>query len=391
MTLHEVRDDTPGCRQRIHFNNAGTSLTPAPVQKVLLDHLELEQSLGGYEAELEAAEALERVYGSLARLVGAESSEIAISQNATRAWDMIFYALPLGPGDKILTCRCEYASNYIAFLQRCRQSGAQVVVLENDESGAVSLDSLIHNLDSRVKVVAINHMPTNGGLVQPVEEIGKALADHPAFYLVDACQSVGQMPIDVKAIRCQALTATSRKYLRGPRGVGFLYLATPFIERLEPPFLDLHAATWTAPGEYQMRPDARRFETYELFLAGKLALGAAAEYALELDVAKTWTRIQKLGTQLRQGLNSLPQVRVHDLGRLQGGIVTFSVAGMSPPEVRAALYARGINVWTCTVRSARLDMEARGLEEVVRASVHYYNSEAEIETFLIQLHEIIEP
>ncbi|MCA9777658.1 MAG: aminotransferase class V-fold PLP-dependent enzyme [Candidatus Eremiobacteraeota bacterium] len=385
LDISRLREETPACRNIVHLNNAGASLVPSPVQKVVLDYLDLEQKIGGYEAEEECAGALTGVYDSLARLVNCRPQEIAITQNATRAWDMVFYGLPLGKGDRILTCRSEYASNYIAFLQRCRQTGAEIVVVEDEPDGSVCLEALERALDERVKVVAINHMPTNSGLVQPAAEIGSILQNHPAFFLLDACQSVGQTPLDVQRLGCDALTCTSRKYLRGPRGVGFLFMKQQHLENFEPPFLDLHAATWTAPSEYTLKGDGRRFETYEIFAAGKLGLGAAADYALQVGLEEAWDRLGSLAESARGRLSALPGVKVHDLGKHRSGIVTFTVDGLSPPEVRRLLRSERVNVWSSTVRSARLDMEARGLDEVVRASFHYFNTEQEVEALVSQV------
>jgi cysteine desulfurase / selenocysteine lyase len=385
LILDKVRQDTPACLRRLHLNNAGASLVPLPVQQVVTDYLNLENSIGGYEAELARADQLEQVYSSLAQLIGGRPQEIAITQNATRSWDMVFYGLPLSPGDKILTCRSEYASNYIAFLQRCRQTGAKIVVLDNDSNGVVCCDSLRKALDERVKLVAINHLPTNSGLVQPAEEIGRIVKEHPAFYLLDACQSVGQIPLDVDALCCDALSATSRKYLRGPRGVGFLYMRQEHIAGFEPPFLDLHAATWTAPEMYEVRSDARRFETYEIFVAGKLGLGAAAEYAMNIGVENGWKRIRKLAEETRAELSKLDGVTVCDPGQVKSGIVTFVKDGLAPKEIRRRLFELGTNIWTSTVRSARLDMESRSLDEVARASLHYFNTSEEIDGFVAQV------
>ena len=388
LDLEQIRRETPASRRRIHLNNAGASLIPTPVQQTVTDYLALEQDIGGYEAELARSVELDQVYGSVAKLLSAKPEEIAVTQNATRAWDMIFYGLSLRPGDKILTCRAEYASNYIAFLQRCRKTGAEIVVLEDDSNGTVCCRSLRDALDQRVKVVAINHLPTNSGLVQPAEEIGRIVKDHPAFYLLDACQSVGQLPLDVRALHCDALSGTSRKYLRGPRGIGFLYLAERHIPHFEPPFLDLHAATWTAPDEYEVRSDARRFETYEIFVAGKLGLGAAAEYAMSVGLQEGWKRTRQLAETARSELARLRGVTVCDPGSLRSGIVTFVKDGLEPKEIREKLYRLQTSVWTSTVRSARLDMESRSLAEVVRASFHYFNTEREVERFISQISSL---
>ena len=379
--LQRARQDTPGCDHVLHFNNAGASLMPRPVLESTIAHLQLEAQIGGYEAADRANDAIEHVYDAAAALIGCSRDEIAIIENATRAWDMAFYSIPFKPGDRILTAMAEYASNYIAFLQVTRKTGAAVEVIPNDAYGQISLEALRKAIDDRVKLIAITHVPTNGGLVNPVMEVGKVAREHGILYLVDACQSVGQMPIDVNQIGCDMLSATGRKYLRGPRGTGFLYVRNSVLELLEPPMLDLHAAEWVANDRYEIRPDARRFENWETNYAGKIGLGVAIDYALEWDVDITWRRIKSLAYKLRTQLSPLPGVIVRDRGVTQCGIVTFSVEDKSPDEIVSTLSKHNINVSVTRRSSTLLDMDARGLDSLVRASVHYYNSEEEVERF----------
>jgi cysteine desulfurase / selenocysteine lyase len=381
IDIARVRAETPGCRNVIHFNNAGAALQPQPVLDAVLGHLRLEAEVGGYEAADHAEAALEGVYASIARLINGAPEEIALVENATRAWDMAFYSLKLGAGDRILTASAEYASNVIAFLQIAERTGAEISVVPNDGDGALSLEALESLVDERVKLIAVTHVPTNGGLVNPAAAIGRVAARHGIPFLLDACQSVGQMPVDVAQIQCDMLSATGRKFLRGPRGTGFLWVRRALIEKLEPPFLDLHAATWTGPRSYEIRGDARRFENWESFVAGRLGLGAAAEYAMALGLDAIWARVKTLAETLRLALGAIPGVTVRDLGRERCGIVTFTAEGVPAETLRQALAAAEINTTTSSVFSTRYDMTARGLDKLLRASVHYYNTEAEIARF----------
>jgi selenocysteine lyase/cysteine desulfurase len=381
LDLARARRETPGCKRVVHFNNAGAALMPEPVLEAVVNHLRVEASIGGYEAKEREHESVERVYAAAAQLIGCASDEIAVIENATRAWDMAFYAIKFKPGDRILTAQAEYASNYIAYLQVARRTGAKIEVIPNDEHGQVSVEALRRMMDERVRLISITHVPTNGGLINPAAEVGEVARDAGVLYLLDACQSVGQMPIDVGRIGCDILSTTGRKYLRGPRGTGFLYVRRSLIEELEPPFLDMHAARWVAKDRYEIMPDARRFENWEAYYAGKVGLGVAIDYALSWGLDAIWARVEKLAAMLRARLAALAPVTVHDLGERQCGIVTFSLNGIDAAEVRRHLAERHINVTVSQTEGTLLDMEERGLEAIVRASVHYYNSEEEIELF----------
>ena len=382
IDVARARAETPGCAHVAHFDSAGSSLPPQCVVQTVVDHLMDESAKGGYRAETEASGRITAVYESIARLLGCERREVAVLENATRAWDMVFYGIPFKRGDRILTAKAEYASNVIAFIQVARRAGVRVEVIPDDEHGQVSVRALADMLDASVRLVAISHVPTHGGLVNPAEEVGRLAREAGVLYLLDACQSIGQMPLDVTALGCHMLSATGRKFLRAPRGTGILYVADEILERLEPPFLDIHAATWTSAWGYTVRPDARRFESWECYVAGKLGLGTAVEYALEWGLQDIQDRITELAGLLRGRLSVIPGVRVHDSGLRRCGIVTFTKDACSAGHILDALLARDIVVNISTEKASRLDFPDRGLTEVVRASVHYFNTEDEIERLL---------
>jgi selenocysteine lyase/cysteine desulfurase len=379
IDVERARAETPGCRHVLHLNNAGSSLPPKPVLDAVIGHLELEARIGGYEAHEANEEAIERFYGATAELIGARPGEIAFCSSATRAWDMAFYAFRFEPGDRLLTSVADYISNYIAYLQVAERDGVEVVTVPNDQHGEVSVDALRELVDERVKLITITHVPTNGGLVNPIAAIGAVAREAGVPYLVDACQSAGQLPLDVDAIGCDALSATGRKYLRGPRGSGFLYVRSGLLERLEPPLVDMRAADWVAPDRYVLRPDGRRFEEWEQDYAAKVGLARAIDYALEWGVDEIWERVQALGERLRTSLDELDGVSTRDAGTERCGIVTFEVEGVDAAAVKEALARRDVNVTVSATSSAVIDSLERGLPDLVRASVHYFNTEDELD------------
>jgi cysteine desulfurase/selenocysteine lyase len=381
-----ARSETPGCAHVVHLNNAGSSLPPQPVLDAVIGHVELEGRIGGYEAHAQNEEAIERFYGATAELIGAQPREVAFCPSATRAWDMAFYAFEFRRSDRVLTSVADYISNYISYIQTANRTGVEVVTVPNDEHGQVSVEALRALIDERVKLVAITHIPTNSGLVNPVAEIGAITREAGIPYLVDACQSAGQMPLDVDAIGCDALSATGRKFLRGPRGTGFLYVHSDLLQRLEPPLLDMRAADWVAPDRYQLRPDGRRFEEWEQDYAGKVGLTRAIDYALAWGIDAIWERVHVLGERLRALLDDVKGVTIYDPGAVRCGIVSFAVTAISAERIKEALARERINVSVAATTSALIDARERDLPDVVRASVHYFNTEDELERAVECIH-----
>ena len=380
IDVERARAETPAVEDLDYFFSCGAGLMPKPVLDALHGHLDLEARIGGYGAEERAKPALGATYSSIARLVNCSPDEVALVENATVAWRQAFYGLAqdMERGDNIVTAIPEYASNFIAFLQTVGRRGVEIVVAPNDDSGQVDVEALEGLVDDRTKLIAMTHVPTSGGLVTPAAEVGRIARATGVPYLLDACQSVGQLPIDVEAVGCDFLSATGRKFLRGPRGTGFLYARKSAMDACEPPMLDLHSATWVAADRYELQPAARRYENWEGYVAGKVALGVAVDYALSVGLEAISERNRALAAGLRARLRRLPGVALHDAGEDLCSIVSFSHERFDPDEVVARLAVRNIVIGSSSPSSTRLDFESRNLPPICRAAVHYLNTEEEV-------------
>lgn len=380
--VEQLRKETPGTAHLIHFNNAGASLPTMQVLDAITGYLQQEAILGGYEAEARYQKEIDDTYSLIAQLINAQPDEITLVENASSAWCIAFHGIGLQPGDEVLISEFEYVTNMIGYLYGEQHYGIRLKVIPNDENGNFSLAALQEAITSQTKLIAITHVASATGGVLPVKEIGAIAAKHNILYLVDACQSVGQMPVDVEQIKCDFLSVTGRKYLRAPRGTGFLYVRKTAQGRLTPIFIDGHATTFIDDQSYTLRPDAKRFEFYEKNRALTFGLSQAVAYALAIGMERIWSRINYLATCLRRKLQAIDGITLHDNGDLQCGIVTFTVNGYESKDIKEHLAQHRINVSVGMVRSTILYMHRHQLKDVVRASVHYYNTVTEIDAFM---------
>ncbi len=389
--LSRWRADTPGCERLVHLNNAGAALTPGPVREAVAAHLALESEIGGYEAADARAEALGGAYAALARLLGTAPGNLAMQQNSTVAFAQAFAAFDLGPGDAILTSAADYASNQIMYLALARRRGVEIIRAPDAPEGGIDPQAVREIVARRrPTILALTWIPTNSGLVQPAEAVGEICRDAGIPYILDACQVVGQMPIDLRRLHCDYLAGTSRKFLRGPRGVGFLYVADHALEAGGYPLtVDMHGATWSDPNEFSLKPDASRFESWEISYALVLGLGAAAAYALTVGMEAARDRSWALARYARERLAAIDGVRVLDRGPALCAIATAELGGRPAGAVKLALRARGINTSSPGREDAVIDMDRKGADSALRISPHYYNSATEIDAAVAALAEVM--
>jgi selenocysteine lyase/cysteine desulfurase len=375
----------------IHLNHAGASLMPPEVVDAITDHLRLEAEMGGYEAADARAGEVEAAYDETAALIGTVRRNLAVVENATVAVAQALSAFDLEAGDEILTTRHDYVSNQLMYLSLARRRGVRVTRVPDLPEGGVDPDAVRDHLRrQRPALVALTHVPTNSGLVQPAAEVGQICAEHDVPYLVDACQSVGQFPVYVSDLRCDFLAATARKFLRGPRGIGFLYVSDRMLDEGRAPLLpDMRGARWTAPDAFELAPDARRFENWEFAYALVLGMGAAACKAREVGMEEAMRQNRFFAIRLREALGEMPGVRALDRGPELCAIVTADVAGWDADDLVMALRDRGVNTSGVTASSALLDMTDKGAATALRISPHYSTTADEVDRALQALRSVL--
>jgi cysteine desulfurase/selenocysteine lyase len=387
--IQALRTATRGTNQYIHFNNAGASLPPDSTVDTVIRYLQEEAIGGGYETEASYAAQLDHVYTLIAKLINARPDEIAVVENASTGWCLAFNGIDFQPGDEVITSEMEYVTNHLGFLNVKKLHDIRLKVIPNDAEGNFDLLALEKAITGKTRLIAITHVPSSAGNILPVKEIGQIARRHNILYLVDACQSVGQLPLDVEAIGCDMLAVTGRKYLRAPRGTGFVYIRKNVQDKLRPLFFDGHSVASVSENGFTFLDSARRFELYEKSRALVLGLGAAVQYALDLGLDRIAKRIGHLAASLRSKLAAIPGVTVHDKGQYLCGIVTFSVAGMEAEKIKAALQEKKINVSIGRAASTPIYMNRHHVPAIVRASVHYFNTDQEIDTFAATLAAIV--
>jgi selenocysteine lyase/cysteine desulfurase len=395
--ISTFRSETDGCASVIHLNNAGAGLMPNVVTRSVLEHTQLEANIGGYEAAALKQSAISEFYEEAAKLLNCKGANLAFTASATDSYTRALSSIPFQPGDIILTDNDDFISNQIQFLSCGKRLGVKIEHIRNAPGGGVDLNDLDEKLRKfRPRLLAITHIPTNSGLVQPVMEIGKVFEAYkqsvrdPLWYILDACQSVGQMKLDVGELKCDFLSATGRKFLRGPRGTGFLYVSDHALASgLEPMFIDMRGAEWIEKDVYKPRATAMRFEDWEFAYALLLGTAEAIRYCRGVGEQRIWSRIRQLSERMRTELSQIPRLRVLDRGPALGGLVTFTVQGSTPGYIVSELLKRKINVVPSYRNFAVLDFDEKGVGWAVRASPHYYNTVSEIDIFIDAVKEIV--
>ena len=385
------RDETPGVANRIHLNNAGAALMPRPVHQAMVEYLAIERDIGGYEAADQQADEIAVTYDRLAELVGAKASNMAIVANATDGFVRSMSSFDLERGDTILTSRADYTSYQIHYLALSQRLGVRILHADDLPEGGIDAQSVREILSrEKCRLVHVSWIPTHSGTIQDVAAVGDACEEAGVPFIVDACQAIGQVPIDIATLKCDYLSVTARKFLRGPRGIGFMFASDRALSRGDHPlYVDMRGARWVSPDRYSVDPTARRYEDWEFPYALVLGLRAAAEYAIARGITQCGDRARSHAAYLRDRLAEMPGARVLDRGQNLSAIVTVEIGVLDARGIVKELRDRGINTAATLQWYGMLDLGARGVESALRLSPHYYNTNDELDRALDAIQEIL--
>lgn len=372
-----------------YFNQAAGGLMPDRVLQAVTDYMQREQALGSYVAAQQAQPQLQQLYAQLAALLHCQPTDIALTTGNTHGWCAVVGALPLQAGDRVLVTPGEWGGNYAMLLQLQARTGCVVETMPCTADGHIDLAALEAGLDARVQLIALTWVPANGSTVYDAQALGQLCARHGIPYIIDAAQALGHIPVDVQALQCDVLTAPGRKWLCGPRGTGLVYLKPGFAARLQPMTVD-HVSCPITPTGPVLRQDARMLEQSESSVALKLGLLAALDTAQAEGWAQRFAAIAERARQLRSALADVPGLSLHSLAAAPAdcGIVPFTLQGHTPAQVQQALLQCHIQVAASGMGFTPLDMQARGLSAVVRASVSAHTTDADIQALVQALQTL---
>jgi len=381
IDLTKIRQDLVDYGDQLFLNSAGASLMPRSVVKKISDYLHLESRQGGYYVADQQAAELAQFEQQLAKLLGTTTRNVTFAHSATDGYVAALSSIPFKSSDIILTSDDDYVANQLQFLSLQKRFGIIIKSIKNLPNGDLDLMDFEKKIkEDRPRLVAVTHVPTNSGLVQDVSTTGKICAEKEIIFLLDACQSVGQMEVTIDKYPCDFLTATGRKFLRGPRGTGFMYVSDRMLEEgYEPLYPDGNGAVWTGKDTYEIADTAARFTNWERPYALVQGLTEALRYLHEVGIKNIELQNKKVVTRLRERLAAIPEVALYDRGSETCNIITFRKEKKTQEDFQKAFSQHQIYYGISQSAQGQIDFEKKGVDWVVRLSPHYFNTEEEMD------------
>ncbi len=406
LLADEVRADFPILHQQVngqplvYLDNAATSQKPQAVLDAMTHYYEADNAnvhRGVHTLSARATEAYEGARDKVAAFVNAASrDEIVFTRNASEAINLVAYAWglnELSPGDEILLSVMEHHSNLVPWQLIAKRTGAVLKHVPLNEAQSFDLDAFKQLINDKTKLVAVNHVSNTLGCINPVREIVETAHKYGAKVLIDACQSVPHMPVDVQALDCDWLVASGHK-MCGPTGAGFLYGKLGVLQAM-PPFMgggEMIQDVFLDHSTYAELP--HKFEAGTPAIAEAVVLGAAVDYLNKIGMDRIADYEHQLTAHLYDRLSEVPKLNLYGPkpaadGTGRAAIATFTVDGVHAQDLSTFLDQSGVAIRSghhCTQPLHTL----LGVDSTARASLYFYNTPAEIDTFIKSLKETID-
>jgi selenocysteine lyase/cysteine desulfurase len=384
MSRESLRDPpaTGGEGAITHLNAAGAGLMPECVVAAIKSHLDLEARRGVHWAAADAGSAIEETRLLAGRLMGVAPTHLAFGEQASRLWALAFASMPLKRGDRILIARNDWGGNILNAVRRAAASGAEVIRLPMTEQGRIDVEQAKALVDERTVAISVSAVASSFGLRQPVEALGSIARPEACLYFVDGAQAAGQFELTLPGASADIMVAPGRKWLRGGRGQAMMALSDRALRRLvQPIIVDQGAGVWCPDDGFLSREDGRRFEAWEFSAAGRLGLRASLQELDRIGLANVRAHNFEKLRRLRTNLRDIPGLTVFEDEDAGAAFLTFQHTSLSADTIVEELAMRGIAIASVGLDYARWELEARGLERIVRVAPHIYSSEDDIGRF----------
>ncbi|MBD2176864.1 SufS family cysteine desulfurase [Pseudanabaena sp. FACHB-1998] len=391
----EILDQQVNGKPLIYFDNAASSQKPKSViaaWKYYYEHDNANVHRGAHTLSARATDAYEGAREKVAKFVNAKSfQEIIYTRNASEAINLVAYTwgwANLKEGDEVILSVMEHHSNIVPWQLIAQRTGAVLKFLEPNEDGILTIEQFKSLLNGKTKLVSIVHVSNTLGCVNPVEEIISLAHAQGVKVLLDACQSVPHMPIDVQKLDCDWLVASGHK-MCAPTGIGFLYGKRDRLLEM-PPFMgggEMISEVFLDHSTYAELP--HKFEAGTPAIGEAIALGAAVDYLMAIGMDKIHAYEQELINYLMDYLVEIPDIKIYGPRHDRAGLAAFTIAhGIHANDLSAMLDQDGIAIRSghhCTQPLHRF----LGISGTARASVYFYNTKAEVDTFVASLKDAI--
>lgn len=334
--VYKIREDFPVLKEVTYLDNAATSQKPVSVIEAVdgyFRHYCGNYGRGAHRLSRRTTEKYEDSRDAVASFFNVPSRNVIFTRNATESLNMAANGMDWSKGDHVITTVVEHHSNLLPWI-RLRERGVDVTVVDSDETGFVSPDTIDEAVTDRTKVIAMTYVSNFFGGAQDVRGVVKVAKKHDVKCLIDASQAAGEMPLDLKEIDCDFVAMPGHKGLLGPQGTGILYARNP--ESLRPSYVGGGTVHMVTTESFSFDDIPSRFEYGTPNIPGVIGLGAGVEYVRKLGTENIKSHVNRLSDECAKRLSEIPQVDTYGPDKRES-LVSFNVQNVNPHDVAMIL------------------------------------------------------